>query len=49
MDARVLPVETESFFQEYSAKIPVQKILDLYPLGHEQDVRNIADILSDML
>ena len=36
-------------FKTILQKIPVQKILGLYPLGHEQDVRNIADILSDML
>ena len=36
-------------FRTILQKIPVQRILGLYPLGHEQDVRNIADILSDML
>lgn len=27
-------------------RIPLERILDLYPLGHEQDVRNVADTLS---
>ena len=36
-------------FRTILQKIPVQKILGLYPLGHEQNARNIADILSDML
>lgn len=28
-------------------QIPVAKIISLYPLGHEQDIRNIVDILSE--
>lgn len=34
---------------ELRQKIPVQKIPDLYLLGHEQDVRNAADILSEWM
>lgn len=33
-------------FKEILQAVPISKILDLYPMGHEQDVRNIADILS---
>jgi len=33
-------------FKVILQKIPASKILSLYPLGHEQDIRNVADILS---
>lgn len=33
-------------FKSIFQKVPLERILNLYPLGHEQDVRNIVDILS---
>lgn len=36
-------------FKTILQKIPVSKILNLYPMGHEQDIRNIADILSEWM
>lgn len=38
--------QQNSSFKTILQKISVSKILDLYPMGHEQDIRNIADILS---
>ncbi len=36
-------------FRTILQRVPVEKILDLYPTGHEQDVRNVADILSEWM
>lgn len=36
-------------FHSILQKVPVEKILGLYPTGHEQDVRNVADILSEWM
>lgn len=36
-------------FHSILQKVPVEKILGLYPTGHEQDVRNVADLLSEWM
>ncbi len=36
-------------FAEILQKIPITKILMLYPTGHEQDVRKVADILDEFM
>lgn len=36
-------------FKEILQKIPIEKILALYSVGHEQDVRNVASILYEWL
>lgn len=33
-------------FQDIIRKIPVHRLLHLYPTGHEQDVRNVCDTLD---
>ncbi len=33
-------------FSAILQKVPFEKLLRLYPTGHEQDIRNVADILS---
>lgn len=30
-------------------KIPIEKVIALYPIGHEQDIRNVADIFTDWM
>ena len=30
-------------------KIPIEKVIALYPIGHEQDIRSVADIFTDWL
>lgn len=39
--------KTKLTFAEILQKIPVEKILSLYPTGHEQDIRSVADTLSE--
>lgn len=41
--------KTKITFAEILQKIPVEKILLLYPTGHEQDIRSVADTLSEWL
>lgn len=36
-------------FQKILQHIPVAKLIELYPVGHEQDVRNVADILAEWM
>lgn len=36
-------------FHAILQRIPVEKILGLYPTGHEQDVRNVAEILAEWM
>ncbi len=36
-------------FKSIFQKVSIAKILDLYPTGHEQDIRNVADILADWM
>lgn len=36
-------------FKEIFQKIPIEKVLALYPVGHEQDVRNIVDIFNEWM
>lgn len=41
--------KTRLSFRAILNKIPVTKILALYPIGHEQDVRNVSDILAEWM
>ena len=34
-------------FKTILKRIPITKILALYPTGHEQDIRNVVDILTE--
>lgn len=36
-------------FKTILQRVPVEKILGLYPIGHEQDIRNVADILMEWM
>ncbi|WP_161844733.1 transcriptional regulator [Pseudoflavonifractor sp. 524-17] len=36
-------------FMRILKKISVERILALYPVGHEQDVRNVADIFEEWM
>lgn len=36
-------------FKEILQRVPVERILTLYPTGHEQDVRNVAGILAEWM
>ncbi len=36
-------------FKNILQRVPVEKILGLYPIGHEQDIRNVADILTEWM
>ena len=36
-------------FKTILQKVSIEKLLTLYPIGHEQDVRNVADILSEWM
>lgn len=36
-------------FKTILQRVPIAKILGLYPVGHEQDIRNVADILSEWM
>lgn len=36
-------------FKQILQKIPITKILSLYSIGHEQDIRNVADILDEWI
>ena len=36
-------------FKEILQRIPVEKIMALYPTGHEQDIRSVADTLKEWM
>lgn len=36
-------------FKAILQKAPIERILALYPMGHEQDIRNIADIMDEWM
>lgn len=36
-------------FRAILQQIPIEKIMALYPTGHEQDVRNVADTLEEWM
>lgn len=41
--------KTNFTFLTILQEIPVEKIVTLYSVGHEQDVRNVADILEEWM
>lgn len=36
-------------FSDILREIPIQKLLQLYPTGHEQDIRNVVEILTSWM
>ncbi len=36
-------------FNAIFQRVPIGKVLNLYPTGHEQDIRNVADILAEWM
>lgn len=41
--------KTAFTFAQIMNRISVEKLLCLYPTGHEQDIRNVADIMSEWM